>query len=65
MKDPRLPHWEATTQIVRYLNSHIGRGLLYQANGHLQVEAYTDADWVGSVSNRKFTIGYYTFLEKT
>ena len=62
MKDPRLPHWEAIIRIVRYLKAHPGRGLLYKANGHLQVEAYTDADWAGSPLDRKSSIGYCTFL---
>ena len=44
MKDPRLPHWEEVIRIVRYLKAHPGRGLLYKSNGHLWVEAYTDAD---------------------
>ena len=59
---PRLPHWEAVIRIVRYLKAHPGHGLLYKANGHLQVEAYTNADWAGSPSDRKSTTGYYTFL---
>ena len=62
MRDPCLPQWEAVIRIVRYLKLHPGRGLLYKANGHLQVEAYTDVDWAGSLSNRKSTIGYCTFL---
>ena len=62
MKDPHLPHWEAVIRIVRYLKSHLGCGLLYKTNGHLQIEAYTDTDWVGSLSDRKSTIGYCTFL---
>ena len=49
MKDSHLPHWEAIIRIVRYLKSHPGYGLLYKANGHLRVEAYTDADWARSV----------------
>jgi len=44
MKDPRFPHWDAIIQIVRYLKAHLDRGLLYKINGHLQVEAYIDAD---------------------
>ena len=35
---------------------------MYKANGHLRVEAYTDADWAGSPSDRKSTTGYCTFL---
>ena len=62
MKDPHLPHWEAVIRIVRYLKAYPGRGLLYKANGHLRVEAYTDADWAGSTSDRKSTTGYCTFL---
>ena len=51
MKDPCLPNWETVIWIVRYLKAHSGHGLLYKANGHLWVEAYTDADWVGSPSD--------------
>jgi len=35
MKDPRLPHWEAVIQIVRYLKAHPSRGLLYKTSSHL------------------------------
>ena len=62
MKDPRLPHWEAVIQIVRYLKAHPGRGLLYKSNGHLWVEACIDADWAGSPSDRKSTTKYCAFL---
>ena len=62
MKDPRLSHWEAVIRIVRYLKAYLGRGILYKANGHLRVEAYTDVDWAGSSSDRKSTTGYCNFL---
>ena len=62
MKDPYLLHWEAVIQIVRYLKAHPSRGLLYKANSHLRVEVYTNADWVGSLSDRKSTTRYCTFL---
>ena len=62
MKDPRLPHWEVVIRIVRYLKAHPSRGLLYKAKGHLRVEAYTNANWAGSTSDRKSTTGYCTFL---
>ena len=61
MKNPRLPHWEAVIGIVRYLKAHLGRGLLYKANSHIQ-EAYTDADWARSPSYRKSTTRYCAFL---
>ncbi|CAL8115745.1 unnamed protein product [Prunus armeniaca] len=30
--------------------------------GHTDVEGYTDADWVGSVTDRRSTSGYFTFV---
>ena len=62
MKDPHLLHWEAVIRIVRHLKACPDYGFLYKANGHLQVEAYTNADWAGSLSNRKSTTRYCTFL---
>ena len=47
---------------MRYLKAHPGCGLLYKANSHLRIEAYTDADWARSPSNRKSTTWYCTFL---
>ena len=62
MSAPRLPHWEACIRIVKYLKAHPGRGLFYRSNGHLRVEAFTDADWAGSPSDRRSTTGYCTFI---
>ena len=39
-----------------------GRGLLLKNHGHLQVEAYTDVDWAGSVVVRRSTSSYCTFV---
>ena len=64
MKDPRLPHWEAVIRIVRYLKAHSGRGLLYKANGHLRVEAYSDANWVGSPSIENPLLSIALFWEE-
>ena len=47
---------------MRYLKAHPRRGLLYKANGHLWVEAYTDADWAGSPLDRESTTRYCTSL---
>ena len=62
MSAPRLPHWEDVLRIVKYLKAHPGRGLFYQANGHLRVETFTDSDWAGGASDRRSTTGYCTFL---
>ena len=62
MHSPGPEHLEAVNRILRYLKGSPGRGLLYKACGHLQVEAYTDADWAGSVMDRRSTSGYCTFV---
>ena len=48
---PRWVHLVATKHVMRYLKGTIDFGLYYRLYG------YTDADWAGSVSNRKSTLG--------
>jgi hypothetical protein len=60
---PGLEHFEAVYRILRYLKGKPGKGLLFKKCGHLQIEAYTDADWVGSITDRRSTSGYCSFVE--
>ncbi|XP_019179162.1 PREDICTED: uncharacterized protein LOC109174378 [Ipomoea nil] len=62
MANPTKFHWEAAVRVVKYLKSAPGRGILYANHGHMSVEAFSDADWVGSLSDRKSTTGYCVFL---
>ncbi|XP_073112311.1 uncharacterized protein [Elaeis guineensis] len=62
MHDPRSVHMDAVTRILRYLKSCPGRGLLYSNHGNIRVECYTDADWAGSLDDRRSTSGYCTFV---
>ncbi|RVW64704.1 Retrovirus-related Pol polyprotein from transposon RE1 [Vitis vinifera] len=39
------------------------RGLLFKSQGHLQIETYTDADWAGSIVDRRSTSGYCSFVD--
>lgn len=55
-------HFNAVYRILRYLKGILGRGLLFKNHGYLQVEAYTNADWAGSVVGRRSTSGYCTFV---
>jgi hypothetical protein len=62
MHDPCTAHLDAVYRILRYLKSTPGKGILFSNHGHLRLEAFTDADWAGSVDDRRSTSGYCTFL---
>ncbi|RVW36769.1 Retrovirus-related Pol polyprotein from transposon RE1 [Vitis vinifera] len=39
-----------------------GQGVLYENRGHTQVVGYTDANWAGSLTDRRSTSGYCVFI---
>ncbi|RVW39635.1 Retrovirus-related Pol polyprotein from transposon RE1 [Vitis vinifera] len=53
MHAPGPEHFEAVYKILRYLKGTPSRGLLFKSQGHLQIETYTDADWAGSIVDRR------------
>ncbi|XP_016168784.1 uncharacterized protein LOC107611362 [Arachis ipaensis] len=62
MHSPGQEHMDAVFRILRDLKGSLRKGLPYKKYGHLQVEAYTDADWAGNVMDRRSTSGYCTFV---
>ncbi|KAL9420128.1 hypothetical protein AB3S75_037830 [Citrus x aurantiifolia] len=62
MHSPYVEHLEAVHKILKYLKSTPGRGLLFKKSDQRSVEVFTDADWAGSISDRRSTSGYCTFL---
>jgi hypothetical protein len=44
--------------MYRYIKHTLHCGIFYEAKSQLQVHGYTNADWVGNVSNRRSTNGF-------
>ena len=58
----RESHLEVVLSILRYLKSTPKKGLFFMRNNHLQVEAYTNSDYGGSVIDKRSASGYCTFV---
>ena len=54
---PKETHVQAIKRICRYLKGTLGIGLWYPRGEEFTLTTYTDADWVGSVDDRKSTSG--------
>ena len=39
-----------------------GKGIFFKGGGNKGIEIYSDADWAGSISDRKSTTGYCTYV---
>ena len=50
-------------QILKYIKGNPGKGLLYENKGHTRIVRYSNADWVGSLSNQRSTSKYYVLIE--
>jgi hypothetical protein len=55
--EPRHVHLVAAKHVIRYLKGTIDCGLSYDGNHVFTLSGYTDANWAGSVSDRKITSG--------
>ncbi|MFS7918608.1 putative RNA-directed DNA polymerase [Helianthus anomalus] len=62
MHQPQASHMEVVLRIIRYLKGTAGHGILFKSNGHLEIQAYTDADWAGDKGTRRSTSGYFTMV---
>ena len=57
MVEPRHVHLIAIKHVLRYLKGTIDFGHQYVANCEFGLVGYTDSDWVGSVTDRRSTLG--------
>jgi hypothetical protein len=57
MVEPRHVHLVAAKHVLRYLKGTIDCGLSYDGDHDFTLSVYTDADWAGTVFDRKSTSG--------
>ena len=62
LHSPRKAHLQAIHRILQYLKGSLGKGILFKRDTGLHIEAYTDADYVGSVTDRRSTSGYCVLI---
>lgn len=60
MHSPFEEHLEVVYRILRYLKTKPRKGMFFEKNEQRSVEALTDANWAGSVEDKRSTSGYYT-----
>ncbi|GJZ85396.1 ribonuclease H-like domain-containing protein, partial [Tanacetum coccineum] len=62
MHDPREPHFSSLKRILRYVRGTLTSGLQLYSSTTSSLVAYSDADWAGCPTTRRFTSGYCVFL---
>jgi hypothetical protein len=55
--EPRRAHLVAAKHVMRYLKGTMDYGLSYDGDHDFTLSGYTDADWEGSVADKKSTSG--------
>ena len=59
---PKESHLIAVKRIIRYINGTFKYGLWYSKDSNDCLAGYSDADWAGSVDDRKSTSGGCFYL---
>ena len=62
MHAPYEEHMNAVYQILKYLKDCPSKGLFFKKNEARNIEGFTDADWIGSIKDRRSTSRYCTLV---
>jgi len=65
MHSPTQTHWTATKRLLRYLKNTIFHGINIRKTSSPALTCFSDADWAGSLDDRKSTSAYLLFLGHT
>ena len=58
LHSPRKAHLQVVHRILQYLKGSLGKGIVFKRDTGLHRETYTDADYIGSVTDRRSTSRY-------
>ena len=62
MDKPKEIHWKAGKRILRYIAGTMNFGILYAHSDHYKLIGYIDSDWVGSLDDKRSTLGHIFHL---
>ena len=62
LHSPTTVHWSVVKRILRYVRYSVDIGLRIKKSNSMLVSAFSDADWAGSVDDRRSTGGFAVFL---
>ena len=62
MHAPRESHFQAVKRILRYVKGTLHFGLSISSSSHLNISAFSDADWAGCPETSRSTSGYAIFM---
>ena len=62
MNSPNEDHMNAVYRILRYLKMIAGKGLYFKKDTCRDIKVFSDADWAGSVIDRRLTSGYCSYV---
>jgi hypothetical protein len=65
MHAPTNSHWIVVKHILHYLRGTTTHGLHITRSSSFALYGFTDADWVGSIDDRKSTGGYLVLFGHT
>jgi hypothetical protein len=60
---PKETHVQAVKRIFKYIKGTLDFGLWYSRGEYFTLTTYTNADWVGSVDDKKVQVEEHSFWE--
>ncbi|XP_057981233.1 uncharacterized mitochondrial protein AtMg00810-like [Malania oleifera] len=61
ISSPNTIYWDVILRILHYIKGTLYWSILLPSTSTLELRAYSDVDWAGDPTDRKFTTGFYIF----